>query len=827
MAGELTVSERILYHLNNYVKYEDKYEAPFDVTQDGISQACSISRAHAAIELKRLKASGIVDETLKHVRKGKARRKVYFLTTSGKSKAADVLQYVRDNSIIPMVDPARISPESVSRSKSIRRSSPLPTVRAFFGRGKELERINQALASPTLKVLSIRGIAGIGKTTFVAKAVSGLSGQRVFWYSEKPWDVPRTLADALGRFFAENGSRRLTTYLASGKFELGELSFLLNEELAENGYTLVLDDVDASDNLQEFLKMLKHSSGSAKMIVTSEAAPKFFDASDVVARKEVAEMELGGLEKKAALELLRSRSIEGSIADELIRVTHGHPLSLEMVTESSPTGARYQVARFFEEKFYANLPEDEKSLLQLASIFQQPFSADAIPRELRQAKRGSMLREVAPGRFEIHASLRDFVYSSMTKEERARWHSVAADYYLRADSPQERLFHLIRANRLLEAEMMMSRTSEELLAEGNVQRLWETVSFFEASKPKYVHSVMLLKARTASLVGEYDTAWSLLETISKEGESRLGAEALVEMGKIKSKKGDLKNASKFFSDALDEAKEIPSVRAKALRGLGVVEGKLGNFSKAQELLEKSAVDALAVMDSKGMLLAHMELGNVFIGRGMYEDAIEHFSKCAAGFGPVDLTNVYVNMGIACAFLGRSSEAKLHLENAVRLADETGQPRAKAYALTSLAEELVKSGSVELAKELCFRALDIVSELDDKPGMSAVYANLGMAERVSRNWKASEEYFYESIAALDGIETPRSLGLRKMEFGAMLNQKGDSGRAIKMLEESRDLFETIHAKDLLSLVDAKLEAVRDLSNVMPLGVQKPHLKPGQT
>jgi tetratricopeptide (TPR) repeat protein len=475
-----------------------------------------------------------------------------------------------------------------------------------------------------------------------------------------------------------------------------------------------------------------------------------------------------------------------------------------MVTESSPTGAKYQVARFFEEKFYAGLPEDEKSLLQLASIFQQPFSADAIPRELRQARRGSMLREVAPGKFEIHASLRDFVYSSMTKEERGRWHSVAADYYLKADNPQERLFHLIRANRVLEAEMMMSRTSEDLLADGNVQRLWETLSFFEASKPKYAHSVMLLKARTASMVGEYDAAWSLLEKVSREGESRLMAEALVEMGKIKSKKGELKRASELLSEALEQARELPGIRAKALRGLGVVESKLGNYPKAQELLEKSAMDAMTVMDSKGMLLAHMELGNVFIGRGMYEDAIEHFSKCAAGFGPVDLTNVYVNMGIACAFLGRSDEAKLHLENGVRLADETGQPRSKAYALTSLAEVLMKSGSVELAKEHCFRALDIVTELDDKLGISAAYANLGKAENSSRNWKASEEYYYESIAALDGMEAPRILGMRKLELGMMLKERGDTVLSRKMLEESKELFKSVGAEDMDSRVDHELK-----------------------
>src|SRR5512137_2362036 len=105
MGGQLTVSERILFHLNSYLKFEDKYEVPFDITQDGISQACSISRAHAAIELKKLKATGTLEEKLSHVRRGKARRKVYFLTMTGKSRAAKITQHVNDNHIDAMVDP--------------------------------------------------------------------------------------------------------------------------------------------------------------------------------------------------------------------------------------------------------------------------------------------------------------------------------------------------------------------------------------------------------------------------------------------------------------------------------------------------------------------------------------------------------------------------------------------------------------------------------------------------------------------------------------------------------------------------------------------------
>jgi tetratricopeptide (TPR) repeat protein len=205
-----------------------------------------------------------------------------------------------------------------------------------------------------------------------------------------------------------------------------------------------------------------------------------------------------------------------------------------------------------------------------------------------------------------------------------------------------------------------------------------------------------------------------------------------------------------------------------------------------------------------MLLAHLELGNVFIGRGRYEEAIDHFSKCAGGFGPVELTNVYVNMGIACAHLNRSGEAELHLRNAVRLADETGQPRAKAYALTSLADILMRSGSAEDAKELCFSALEVFTEVGDRLGTSAAYANLGLAERLTGNLKASEEYYNESLSSLEGMDVPWSMGVRQMEFATMLAEKGESDRAASMLKSSKDLFRRIDAKDMLSKVDRELK-----------------------
>jgi len=775
MGGQLTVSERIVFHLNNYVKFEDKYEVPFDVTQDGISQACAISRAHAAIELKKLKASGVVDEKLSHVRRGKSRRKVYSLTVQGKARAVEIVQYVKDNDIATLVDPTKVTAEQGGqRVRPPRKSTPIPSVRRFFGRSRELQAGRAVLESPTIRMLALKGIAGIGKTTLAAKLVSEATGCSVFWFSAKPWDTPKVLAENLSRFFAENASRRLSAYLQSGRFELGELSYLLKEELGENGYVFIFDDADSSESLAQFLRMFKESCGSAKVVMTCETGAGIYESSDVVAKKEVAEIELGGLDRESALALLSAKGIEGEMASELVEATGGHPLSLEMVTKASPTEAKHQVTRFFEEKFYSGLADDEKALLQLSSVFQSPFPTEAIPRELRRSRRGSMLRETSPGRFEIHSSLRSFVYGLMTDEERRKWHGVAADYYLRAGDPKERLLHLVKSRRMLEAEMLVSRMSDGILDEGDIHGLWSILGSVVPAHPKYAMTVNLVKAKAASLAGDENAAERLLEDLAKSGDPRSEAEALAELGMLRNKQGDLKSAESFFSEAMGHASDSPGTKAKALRGLGVVASKKGDYAKAQGLLEESAKEAMAAMDSKGMLMAHLELGNVFIGKRMYQEAIDHFSKCAAGFGPVDLANMYVNMSVACEFLGRPEEAMRSLENAVRLSDETGQARTEALALTSLAEILVKRGEPEAARERCYDAIEILTELKDPIGISEAYANLAAAERDCGNDSGAQDCLRESISALKGVDCPHAAKLIMRAEGELKRMRGPPG-----------------------------------------------------
>ncbi len=99
MAISLTVGERIIFHLSQYSKFQEAFDVPIDISQDGIAAALRISRAHAALELKKLKDFKEVSEKLSHIKKGRTKRKVYFLTPLGDQKARDIREYALENEI--------------------------------------------------------------------------------------------------------------------------------------------------------------------------------------------------------------------------------------------------------------------------------------------------------------------------------------------------------------------------------------------------------------------------------------------------------------------------------------------------------------------------------------------------------------------------------------------------------------------------------------------------------------------------------------------------------------------------------------------------------
>lgn len=104
----LSVKQRMVVHLERYksVSPNEEYNLPWDMTQDGIATALLISRAHTSIELKNLRDKGLVTERLAHVKGGRNKRKIYYLTKMG-IKEAEKIRMLIERNILQMGGPER------------------------------------------------------------------------------------------------------------------------------------------------------------------------------------------------------------------------------------------------------------------------------------------------------------------------------------------------------------------------------------------------------------------------------------------------------------------------------------------------------------------------------------------------------------------------------------------------------------------------------------------------------------------------------------------------------------------------------------------------
>lgn len=97
----LSIGQKIIMHLDRYRMTDptDIYNIPWDTTQDGIATSLRISRAHASIELKKLREKEKVDERQTHIRGGKVKRKSYLLTPLGAEDVSKIRDFAEKEGI--------------------------------------------------------------------------------------------------------------------------------------------------------------------------------------------------------------------------------------------------------------------------------------------------------------------------------------------------------------------------------------------------------------------------------------------------------------------------------------------------------------------------------------------------------------------------------------------------------------------------------------------------------------------------------------------------------------------------------------------------------
>lgn len=511
----MTVGERIVLHLSQYSRHRESFQCPEEVTQKGISENLDISRAHAAIELKRLREMGEVEERVAHVTKAKTRRKVYFLNLRGENRAREMRDYAKEKKV-RIVDPSGefevlegqmalnvlkadfclgeakayemvLTNNEIDLTYLIKEEIvQIPEEKEaehFYGRQEELQYFKNWYDEKEPRIVIVLGLPGIGKTTLVRRIASLFEGPS-FFHSVKEWDTPELVLGSLSAFLENQGKKRLKSKMQSF-LDWNEVTRILQRDL--KGCLLVFDDCHKSKKMDTFLSIFKEMDEfKGKIVATTRARPYFYDSSDTLLKGRVEEYQLTGLDHKGTEELIRHtrRKEDTSESRHFSNVTNGHPLFLEFLLARGEDKARTDFESYLHDQTLSELSMVDESTLRKLCVRQLPVTHDALKGTssivLRNLTRMLLLTE-EEGKFSLNPSIASVIYSRLDPHQRKEAHSLAADYYLKFENNFERLHHLVEAGRYPEAARLCLKKGEEVSKEGKAK---EILGFIDILQPK-------------------------------------------------------------------------------------------------------------------------------------------------------------------------------------------------------------------------------------------------------------------------------------------------------------------------------------------------------
>ncbi|MBN1389945.1 MAG: tetratricopeptide repeat protein [Candidatus Thermoplasmatota archaeon] len=784
----LTIDKKILLHLYEIRHTEMDFEVPQEVVQDGIAEAVSIRRDNIPRTMKKLKEEGFVHDVLKRIKGLPRKRKAYFLTEKGLSYAKevrDVIAYhkvylqLADGSVklvhlkdvstyvnvnLPILELHQLigrenlilenhlkryvhgdieAPREFDHGGFVSFLQDVPMPKRFCGRDSELEEMRRWIWSGKASILSITGIAGIGKTTLAAKAIKEMDGKmHVFWYRFHKWDSLRNLLYSIGRFLERIGRSGLKTYLDNNtNLEPREYLSIIEGSMKDATIFMVFDDFQrAEDEIVDFFSNLKEmltGLSGIKVIVVGRQVFPFYDRSDVLLKKVVEEMSLEGLDKESSRGLLNIRDMDDELFERVYSITRGHPLFLQLILSAEDLEDQKDIKRYIYEEIFKKLEEKDSLLLQIASVHRYPAPSSAFFMEegldfttLDHLVEANLMMETSYDEYEAHDLIKEFFYNRLTPVQKTEYHRKAAAFYMDVGTDRatvEAMYHMAMSGDTLKALKLASNFGERIITKGYVEQFSSVLSLLEKEmneeNSEYRATSRLLKGEVQMIMGRWDRALSEFKMASAIAETEdrpiISARANLRLGAIESRRGSKDNAQKRLEKALKIATRLENRETQALaqQALGELHSTKGEFREAKRCFRESLDIAHELNDITLMASSYTSLGIVYTNQDNPEKAIEQFRKAIKVMeeeeNPLLMARVKINLGTVQSITGDYEMAIENFEDAIEVSTRSGDLRQQGYALAGAAHVYLLDGQHDIAKDYLDEALEIFKMLGEK------------------------------------------------------------------------------------------------------------------
>jgi predicted ATPase/class 3 adenylate cyclase len=627
------------------------------------------------------------------------------------------------------------------------RPTNLPTqTSAFVGRGAELQAIGDMLADPGVRLVTLVGPGGIGKTRLALQAAAEQADR---WTDGLYFADLSQVADVDAAFDA---IARVVG--AVGDPSAGPLA-MLRDHLAARRMLLVLDNLEQVTDVAAGVAELLQACRELKLLVTTREAlrvrgerlvpvpPLGLPQAGLATRATVGGSEAGRLFVERAGDVRPGFELtedDASAVAEICDRLDGLPLAIELATARlalfSPRElldrlrdqvgvlgagtrdlpARQQTLRSTIEWSERLLDDDERSVFRLFSIFHSARidAVEAVVAGLDDGLVGTAvldrlvalvdkslvrsLDEDGHRRLEMLGTIRDYAAERLNEEPElhAAVRRAHAEYYAHmAGELRARLSGPDRAAALadLEADLGNMREAWRTWVDaGDLERLDSMLDALWAlhdDRGWYHGAIELTNDLLGVLSTSEPTAHRDLEEITLRTSLARGLMAI---------RGFTPEVEETYASALARLEQanapveaLPLLRSLASFYLYRAEFDKG-LSMGRQLLDLAERQQDAALLAEG----HLRVGTNLVSLGQVDEGLEHLDRAIELFDPAQRASGRLRLGaspgiVPCttsAFvlwsIGRPEQAIERGAQALRLAEELGHPYSAAYALFHVA-----------------------------------------------------------------------------------------------------------------------------------------------